>query len=267
MIYFIFFVAIITIKTFHNRSTPFYNIVIISNIIKIFKHYPQNAKNSTIFKTNTDLGITDISLNKNIKGLFSGEFFQKRSVLSDSDVAALAKYNSEIERGVSKNIAFHKTMKDTSVAAQNMARSAKGAAVNISEIPKQSKAAEIGLKALSIAGNMLVSMGVAWGISKIIEGIEWLATSSERAKEAAESLSSELKTQEDNILGNISTLKGLESEFNSLSKGVDDYGANISLSADEYARYQEIVQQIIGISPSLISGYDKEGNAILFTYS
>lgn len=60
----------------------------------------------------------------------------------------------------------------------------------------------------------------------------------------------------------LSTLRGLEDEFKRLSAGVDDYGNNISLAADDYERYREIVSTILGISPSLISGYDAEGNAI-----
>lgn len=60
----------------------------------------------------------------------------------------------------------------------------------------------------------------------------------------------------------MSTLRGLEDEFYELSRGVDDYGNNISLTADEYERYREIVGTIVGISPSLVAGYDKEGNAI-----
>lgn len=153
-------------------------------------------------------------------------------------------------------------MKNASSTAQNMAKSANGAAVSISEIPKQSKAAKIGLNALSVAGNMLFNVGIMLVISKMIEGIQWLATSSERAKEAAEELSDELKSQKESIDGNTSTLEGLQNEFNSLSNGVDDYGKNISLSAEEYQRYQDIVQQVVDISPSLIKGYDEEGRAI-----
>lgn len=47
-----------------------------------------------------------------------------------------------------------------------------------------------------------------------------------------------------------------------LSRGVDEYGNNISLSADKYQRYKEIVSTVLGYSPSLITGYNKEGEAI-----
>lgn len=62
---------------------------------------------------------------------------------------------------------------------------------------------------------------------------------------------------------NISTLQGLEDEFNTLSKGVDENGRNVGLSAEQFQRYNEIVDEIAGISPELVRGYSAEGNAIL----
>ena len=218
---------------------------------------------STIFKTIQDLttGKTKITSSGLFNGIFKGDFFKAQPIVSESDIAAIENYNNLLANNKPQE-AFEQAMENASQTAQNLAKSAKGAAVDINAIPKASKAAAVGMKALSVAGSMLVSMGIAFAITKLIEGIQWLATSSERAKEAAAELADELSTQKDTIEGNISTIKGMEGEFKRLSKGVDDYGANISLSADEYERYQQIVKQIVGISPSLISGYDKEGNAI-----
>ena len=62
---------------------------------------------------------------------------------------------------------------------------------------------------------------------------------------------------------NTKTIKSLKDEFNQLAKGVDESGKNISLSAEEYSRYNEIANQLASISPSIIQGYTAEGNAIL----
>lgn len=43
-----------------------------------------------------------------------------------------------------------------------------------------------------------------------------------------------------------------------LSHGVSRYGENISLTADEYDRYKQIVQTIVDISPALSEGYSIE---------
>ena len=53
------------------------------------------------------------------------------------------------------------------------------------------------------------------------------------------------------------------SKYEKLSKGVDGLGKNISLTAEEYSEYQSIVNKIAEQFPSLVSGYDSQGNAIL----
>ena len=53
------------------------------------------------------------------------------------------------------------------------------------------------------------------------------------------------------------------SKYEKLSKGVGKFGENISLTADEYSEYQNIVSTIAEQFPSLVTGYDEQGNAIL----
>ena len=124
---------------------------------------------STIFKTITDeLGNTKLSINKGFKGLFSGEFFKKKSILRDDDISALQAYNAEINRGVTSQTAFYRTMQNASVEAQNMAASANGMVVNLEQIPKVSKAGKVALQALATVGNMLVFTGISMAISELI---------------------------------------------------------------------------------------------------
>lgn len=88
------------------------------------------------------------------------------------------------------------------------------------------------------------------------------SNSIEDVKDKANELKNDFDNQSNVISENTEKLKSLKSEFEKLSKGVSDYGENISLTGDEYERYKEIVQTILGISPSLIEGYDKEGTAL-----
>ena len=62
---------------------------------------------------------------------------------------------------------------------------------------------------------------------------------------------------------NIKSLEELESEYNRLSDGVGDYGENLSLTADEYEKYQSILSQIIDLNPDIVAGYTAEGDAIV----
>ena len=96
----------------------------------------------------------------------------------------------------------------------------------------------------------------------IIDGIKWIDQINDRAIQAAEDIEAAYNDATKSVNNNLKTLRGLEDEFTRLSKGVGEYGNNISLSTSDYERYQEIVQTIVGISPSLVEGYDNEGNAI-----
>ena len=70
------------------------------------------------------------------------------------------------------------------------------------------------------------------------------------------------KANGNSIDSQISSIKSLQSEYESLSKGVDANGNNIALSAEEYARYCSIVEQVLGYAPNLIQSYNDEGEAI-----
>lgn len=88
------------------------------------------------------------------------------------------------------------------------------------------------------------------------------SNSIEDVKDKANELKNDFDSRSNVISENTEKLKSLKSEFEKLSKGVSEYGENISLTGDEYERYKEIVQTILGISPSLTEGYNKEGTAL-----
>lgn len=85
----------------------------------------------------------------------------------------------------------------------------------------------------------------------------------EELLQASEELTSQFAEFQETSESNRKILEGLSDEFDKLSRGVDQYGNNISLTADEYTRYKEIVEQIVGISPTLIEKYDKENGYIV----
>lgn len=126
-----------------------------------------------------------------------------------------------------------------------------------------SKAASIGMKALATAENVGIWLAVTLAIQGVVKGIEYLATAQQRAIDKANELTSTYNSNIETTNSNITTLQNLQDEFTTLSKGVDDNGKNVGLSADQFKRYHEIVKQITDISPTLIKGYDSEGNAIV----
>lgn len=90
-----------------------------------------------------------------------------------------------------------------------------------------------------------------------------LHKSNEELIQDAEDLKNAFNESVSKITSNIETLEGLRKEFEELSRGVSTYGENISLAADDYERYKEIIEQIVGISPELIEGYNKENEYLV----
>ena len=123
---------------------------------------------------------------------------------------------------------------------------------------ESSKKAAIGVTVLNTAVNMLISLGIGLVIQGVITGITHLIHASDEAIEKANELTSAFNEFRQTNSDNIDKLRSLKEEFETLSHGVSRYGENISLTADEYDRYKQIVQAIVDISPALSEGYSIE---------
>lgn len=101
------------------------------------------------------------------------------------------------------------------------------------------------------------------GVDFLVDQLDQLIRKDEIAIQKAQQLQQEYQQTQVAYQQNITTLESLGEEFAVLSAGVDIYGNNISLTADQYERYKEIVQQVAAISPELVVGYDAENQAIV----
>ena len=110
------------------------------------------------------------------------------------------------------------------------------------------KVATIGLQAATIALNTVISIGVSFLINAAIKKLdEWIETEEEVA-ESAENTISKYKEAQETLKSNKTTIDEISSEYETLSKGVDKFGSNISLSTAEYKRY---LRQLAKTKPSL----------------
>lgn len=190
-----------------------------------------------IVKTKTDdFGNNTIGLNNPFKGLFNGDFFKRQNLLSDADITAIKAYNTEIDKCVTSQTAFNRTMLNTSKEAQNIVAAANGGTVAINGLTKSSKAAELGMRALSMAGNMIASMVISWVVSEAISWLNDLAHAEENARKRSEELTSSYETEKQNIDDSIS-------KYKELSEKLD----NTSLSTSEV---KSIKEQLLDIANS-----------------
>ena len=225
-----------------------------------------------IFKEKTDIfGKAKIGTNEKWKGLFSGlfdglsngDFLEPRSfnlseVLSESDIAAIKNYNSELEKVIgytfkqgkevaitqSAQTAYNKTMLDASEDAQKIVRSATGEKVALDGLTKSSKAAELGMKALVAAGNILVSLVISEGISLIYDFVN------------AESALAEKSAK----LG--SEFKNTKSEIEDYQKRIEECRETIENQTSSYSDVVDARKELLSIQNEMIEKYGSEAGSI-----
>lgn len=228
-----------------------------------------------IFKTITDLqGKTTLGTNfGNIKN-----FFTRQNILSNSDIEAIKAYNKEFTRlsnkvkastiNVSDHIIARKaanmTMEDASKKAKKIVKNAKNSTVALNNLTRSSKAANLGMRALSIAGNMLAGMAAIKVVELLTNLISNYVNEAKIARENTEALSSSLTESQNKYAEDSKKIEALSSLYETLSKGENHLGQNVSLSSSQYDEYKSIVKRLSDIMPDLTLRFNKQGEAIGF---
>lgn len=230
-----------------------------------------------IFKTNTDdFGRMGLGLDNPLKEMFNGDFFKEQNLLSDSDISAIKAYNVEIDKCVTSQTAFNRTMLNTSQQAQNVVVAANGNKVALEGMTKASKAAELGMKALSIAGNMIATMVVSWVLSEAISWLNDLAHAEENARKRSEELTSSYEDEKKNIDDSIAKYKELSEKLNDTSLSTSEvksikeqllsvqdqlnkkYGAEITQIDLVNGKYDEQIKKLDTLAKKKASNYVSE---------
>lgn len=198
--------------------------------------------------TNTS-GKTGIQPNNFISGLFNGDLFKKQTfslseVLSTSDVDAIKAYNKQIDNCVTSQTAFNRTMLNTSKEAQNVVAAANGNKVALDGLTKSSKAAELGMKALAMAGNMLL----IYALTSAVDIIYKCATASDRLAESAAQMGSEFASTKSDI-------SDYKTKIEELYQTIND---DTSSYEDTYNARQELLK----IQDEMIDKFGDEADAV-----
>lgn len=187
-------------------------------------------------------------------------------------VKDIALYNKAVGQGKEAQASFINSLRSTDSAMTGYLKSLDGAkattvgyktyckqaGVEVKTLGVSSKLAAVGVTALNVALNAIASLAIGFVIQGIVSAITHLINADQEAIEKTKELNAAFNEFKQNNSDNISKLKSMEEEFETLSVGVSQYGENISLTADEYARYKQIVQEIVAISPELSEGYSVE---------
>ena len=191
----------------------------------------------------------------------------------ETDKTSIRNYISAIEHGVSVNTAFEKTMSDASETAKNYAKNNDTSSLSVKNfvsfqksLNSATKSTIISTIALTVAEtalNAALTMGLSVAIEAIVTGIINLGNAQAKAVETANELSNTYNEQIKSIGNNSKNIDSISKDYERLAKGVNIFGENISLTNEEYRRYNDIANQIAEMFPELVQGRTLEGNAIL----
>lgn len=154
---------------------------------------------------------------------------------------------------------------------------------NLTNVSAAAAKAGTGFKAFwgALSASAKVSLVIA-GLTAIVAIIQLIAksikTTKERAEEFQQTLSelqntskeikdlertlSDLRAYQEGVKDQTGkTVDGMD-DFETLQKGVDSYGQNISLTSEQYSRYLEICDAVIALNPDIAEGYNSNVEAI-----
>lgn len=216
---------------------------------------------------------------KNLKDLLIKQKEEVQSLetaeTAKSTMANQAETASELEQTAAKEANVAATKELNAVQQQENVTTAQSTAENVKETASELEQAAT--KSSSKLGGLtdkltglwssLTTFGkisvVAIGIYSAIKVFNNLTDTVQETQEKFSEFKSEYEDKLSSLNEGKKTVDSLKNEYAELSKGVSKSGQNLTLTTEEFERYHEICNQIADIYPTLVSGYDSEGNAIL----
>lgn len=203
-------------------------------------------------------GLLDVTQGKNLAGEMKPVIdaysealkLQYKQLLMNSD--AFKKQSAEVQNAMLETMGLDAVTRTTATGMKALGASIKQAWFS-----------------MSLIGQISVVLSILSLIHAVISAITNAQKQANEealhaANEVIETYQSETKSIEDQK----KKLEELGAEYDKLSAGVDENGNNVSLTKEQYSKYLSVVQQIADISPEIVAGYDKQGNAIvLYTNS
>ena len=118
--------------------------------------------------------------------------------------------------------------------------------------------------AFGLAQGGLMALG-SIAIDFAINGLMSIINRASEVKEAVEDATQSFENNKKQLNDSKQSFADAAQTYAELSNGVSRTGENLSLSASQYDEYTEAVNAIADMTPSLVAGYDAQGNAILTT--
>lgn len=192
-----------------------------------------------------------------------------RKMSVEDMAAALAKTNlttaEQVQLLMTRGLTQAEAEETVALAAQSAANTTAATTTGLLTTSTLSlKAAVQGLKAAFLSNPITAIITAALTLITIISRV--IAKVKEAKEEALQSAREAAQAYQGNVDSLNQTkakLDELAPKYEKLSKGVGNLNENISLSSEEYDEYISVCNELAGMFPSLVQGYDEQGNAIL----
>lgn len=116
---------------------------------------------------------------------------------------------------------------------------------------------------ITALGGLSTFIPIAVGVGAAIGALIYDAKRVENIKKAGQAVVDSFEEANKTTTENINNLEQWRGELAHLSQGVDKNGNNISLDTSDYSRYRELINSIAEINPSIVEGYNAQGDAII----
>ncbi len=194
----------------------------------------------------------------------------EQNKLVDENQSTWQKYFGALEEGekwqekfVQANDLTKVSLDDVNVAQKAAKKAAIDHNASLQQMTIGAKAASAGMKALSMAGNMIAMWAIGEVISFAIKELDNFFNAADKAIEKGKNALSEIQSLNKEVKDTNESIGANKDKYAEYAKGVSAAGENVSLTAEQFKEYHDITNQIAEKFPSLINGFDSEGNAIL----
>ena len=195
---------------------------------------------------------------------------QQQQNLIDITKGSWSDYFKEFKEGEKWQIEFVQNNDLQKASLDDVKKSYEGArqsAIDHNNALKQqtlgAKAATVATQALAAVCNMLIGALIAKGIELAVKAIDNYVNRAKYASEAMQEAQQKIDDAQNSLKNMTSTLSENKDRFLELSKGVSEFSENLRLSEEDYAEYLSISNELAELFPTLVSGYDEQGNALL----
>lgn len=173
----------------------------------------------------------------NGQGFFTSVFGGNR--LTSNDIQCIKNYNAAVNSGMNATQAWNATMKGASVAGKQMCVDVQKGNVTMEELTQKilrAKAAQIGLRAATVALNIAFMTLASIAVNAIYKGIDNLIHAAENAQKAAEEAALASKQEAEASKSNLDSLDEQIDKYQELmqkkSEGIDVNNDLLQLQSD-----------------------------------